>query len=199
MRLPGQQQLDRGLAGEQPQRVRERGGDRLAGLGDRLRAAGEVDDQGPAADHGDVAGEHPVRGVLARREPHRLGDARRLAIGDFERRFRRHVVGGEAGSAGRQHEPAALLVAEPAQAVGDQVAIVGDQIAHRDLGAERRRVGLEAVAALVLPSPALRPGGADRQDGRPRRFSRRHSTRRSCRRSCGAAGRARSRRRARSP
>ena len=35
-----------------------------------------------AADHRGVAGEHPVRGVLAGGEPHRLGDSGRLAIGD---------------------------------------------------------------------------------------------------------------------
>ena len=63
-------------AGEQRKRVGQRGRERVGSLADALRAAREVDDQGPAADPGHRAREHPVRRVLARRGAHRLGDAR---------------------------------------------------------------------------------------------------------------------------
>ena len=103
-----------GAAAQQAQGVRERRGDGLPRLGDRLRAAGEVDDQGRAAHGGDVAAQHPVRGVLAGGEAHGLGDPRCIAIGDVAGRLRGDVVGREAGAPGRQQQVATELVAQVA-------------------------------------------------------------------------------------
>ena len=93
------------------------------------RVAGEVDDQRPAADPGDAAGEHPVRGVLARgeRASPRRSPAPRV-------RSRRGSPPGVTSSGEkpvpRSSGPARSPPSSPSgEAARDQFALVGDHLA----------------------------------------------------------------------
>ncbi len=93
-----------------------------------------------------------------------LGEARRLALDHVASGLGRHVVGGQAGAAGGEHE-AHVLVGQAAQGGGDRLAVVGQDLAH---GVEPR--GLAALgqrgAGDVL-SPAFCQRGGDGEHRRP--------------------------------
>ena len=108
-----------------------------------------------------------MRRVIARGQPHRLGDPGREAVGDGERRLGGDVVGSEAGASRRQHEVAEPGVGEVLDPVLDQRPVVGDELAGHDLGAQRLgRPALELGAADVLLPAPLRPRAADAEHDR---------------------------------
>ncbi len=71
-------------------------------------AAGEVDDQRPAAHAGYAAGEHGVAGDFEASGAQAFGDAWRFAIDDLAGRFGGDVTRGEAGAAAGEDEIEAL-------------------------------------------------------------------------------------------
>jgi hypothetical protein len=134
-------------------------------LADRLRRSGEVHDQRTAADARDAAREDAERRVLARVGPDRLGVPRRLALDHVARRLRRDVVGREPRPAGREDEPDAVVVSEPAQPGGDRLAVVGDCLVH-DL-----EPGALAARHELRPGHVLTLAARERaRDGQDRRF-----------------------------
>ncbi len=132
-------------------------------LRDRLRAAGQVDDQRAPGDPRDPAREHPHRRVRQRRGPQRLGEPRRLALDHGARRLRRHVVGREAGAAGREDERDAVADVA-AQHRLDRREVVGHDLSCDDLAAGLGRESCELRAGGVV-ALAARERRGDREDG----------------------------------
>ncbi len=98
----------------------ERRRDHREQLADRLRVAGEVDDQRAARDPRHAAREDPHRRVLQRLGAHRLREAGRLALDHRPGRLRRHVVGRQAGAAGGEDQRDVAGDDMPAQAILDR-------------------------------------------------------------------------------
>ena len=122
--------------------VGQGGQDGLQVLADGLGAAGQVDDEGGAADAGDGPREHGVGRDLQAGGAHGLGQAGGLAVDDVAGGLGGHVAGGKAGAAGGQHQVQARLVGPGREGGGDDVALVGDDGLLLDGGAQfvRRRV-----------------------------------------------------------
>jgi hypothetical protein len=134
----------RRVAAQRLHRVAQDGGDHGEELLDRLRRAGEVDDQRRLGDAGDPAREDAQRRVLRPLRPQRLRDPGRLAVDHHARRLRRDVVGRHPGPARGEHE-VGVVVHEVVQPVLDQPEVVrhdlhGDHVAAGRLG-ERGELG----------------------------------------------------------
>src|SRR5437763_9254763 len=131
-------------------------------LADRLGGAGEVHDQRSAADAGDPTGENSERGVAARLLADCLRVAGCVAVEHVARRLRRHIVGGQPGAAGREHEPHVLLVREPRKRELDRLAVVGDRLPrHLEAGVLAAAGELRAGQVLAV---AASERGRDRED-----------------------------------
>ena len=78
--------------------------DGLERLDRTLRAARQVDDEGPAADADDRPAQIRHRRVAAALRPHRLGEPRHLVVDDGQGGLRRHIPRRQPGSAGRDDE-----------------------------------------------------------------------------------------------
>ena len=89
-------------------------------------AAGKVDDERPPSDTCDAATQHRHRRFRQAVGAHRLRQAGSKAIDHRERRLRRDVSIGEAGTAGRQDKVEAALVGPGAQRLLDGRLVVGD-------------------------------------------------------------------------
>ena len=93
------------LAGEELERVRDRGQDRLEALDGAARRAREVADERGADGTADAPGQHPEHAAVVVADPsHRLGQPGCLAIDHSAGPFRCEVPGPEAGPPGRHDE-----------------------------------------------------------------------------------------------
>src|SRR5512132_3714996 len=99
--------LGRG-AGEQLERMTERGLDQLEPVAAAAGRARQVDDQRLTANARDPAPEQPVRRLAHGVGAQRLGDAGYGAVEHGLGRLRGEVARRDAGAAGRQHEPRSL-------------------------------------------------------------------------------------------
>ena len=108
------------LAAQQVERVGKDRQDHREVLADAFGAAGEVDDQGAAADAGDGAAEHRHRSVLEAFGAHGFGEAGHFVVKHFARGLRRDVARAEAGAAGGDDEVELVVVGPFLQTGGDR-------------------------------------------------------------------------------
>jgi molybdenum cofactor cytidylyltransferase len=120
---------------EQVEGVGQQLDDRGEALGRPLGAAGQVDDERPAADAADPAREVGQRRDRPPRCPHRLGESRRLSLDDVERRLRGDVARTEPGAPGHGDQGHRRVVGERSQVPRDRGTIVGGDDPTHDLEA----------------------------------------------------------------
>src|SRR5215831_6427154 len=132
---------------------------------DRLRLARQVDDERSLADDGHLPREDRGRHELEADPAHLLAEAGHDLVGDGKRRLGSHVSHRRAGTAGCEHEVAALAVDELLQRALDHRLLVRDEALRGAPGArERAREEIfERRYALVLVD-AARSAVADRHE-----------------------------------
>ena len=149
--------VGRAAGGQHIQSVVQRADDAQQVLLCGLLAAGEIDDQGLSPDARRAAGETAAGRDAQALGTHGLGDAAGLALDDCEGRLGGDVPGGEAGTAGGEHQGDVQFIRAANQLRLDHVLFIRDDgcvhhvkaVLPRN-GADRRPAGVHALAAVAL-------------------------------------------------